>query len=349
MYPTCVDAQSRDKSISSRKLPKVTLIETTMYSNKKEFNDFPEADEVKWKGLTKTQWIVAAAVSLGLLLMIVSGVFVYYHFCQGDPAKTPTAVAKTNLPATGVVARNNVCPMLPATNCPNLDTRPLCPALPCLAQPPPLCPPAPPCPTYAPCSAANCCPTPPPNITMTDNEMVGNTTLNLINRYPVDSYERLQVVMQIMEKWFERYYFIYTRRNCDTAFHQRICVMCNDRYRYLRCVVQNSLNRHMETQTRLTHIPESLLWNINEKARWDSTNSAETDFTKGLGPADYAHSLYGNMQKALSLGKSVTVAGTPNYCAPCDGEDREAHTKCIKSKSEQPVDWNPLAKPMNPA
>jgi len=213
-------------------------------------------------------------------------------------------------------------------NCP--DTRPLCQPQPCQVPAAQLCPAVNSnCPTPTQCTANFCtCPpaaTPPPNITLTQGEMTRTKTLDLINRYPAELYGRLQTAIEFM-KWFEDYYKIYTRRNCN-GDHKRICVMCANRYDYFRCIFRNNFTAQGASSNHmLTAIPQTLAKEYNDRAHARTLRQKE----------DYDHSLYNNMQGALAL----------NYqgggCVACRGEDAPRHLTCVQDERDPYPEWTPV-------
>nr|CAH0111054.1 unnamed protein product [Daphnia galeata] len=80
---------------------------------------------------------------------------------------------------------------------------------------------------------------------LTETEMTSNTAFSLITRYPVNSYERLQVALQLVEFSLEFWTRTFTLRNCRHD-SRRTCAVCKDRYHYLRCIVENDLDSSQE-------------------------------------------------------------------------------------------------------
>ena len=328
--------------------------------------------------LSEEKWYFLLFVFIGLVLMAASGVIVYYKFCIPDIALNPSDGTRI-MPGKSLEARN--CPPpLPAPNCPpppqNLpfcNAPPPCPAvvaLPCPANPAQNCKL---CPVHPPCSAANCqpplpCPTPPavpvpkeiPRLT--EKEITSNTALSLITRYPVNSYERLQVAIQLVEFSLEFWTRAFTLRNCRHD-SRRTCTVCKDRYHYLRCIVENDLvsNQEIPRETRFDDNNQNY---VNEPTnnrnriyalmdRLDRNNSrqwfqedirrralhsareeqfhkyTESDVEKwrwGLRYEEYVP-LQIN-QRAMTFW--IDKAGTPNrrHCTPCEGTSPLNHMNC---------------------
>ncbi len=125
------------------------------------------------------------------------------------------------------------CPP-PPTNLPFCNAPPPCPAavaLPCPANPTQNCRPWT---VHPPSSASNRqpalpCPTRPPVPVpkeigrLTETEMTSNTAFSLITRYPVNSYERLQVALQLMQFSLEWWVNAFTLQNCHHD-NKRVCI-----------------------------------------------------------------------------------------------------------------------------
>ena len=338
-----------------------------MFFRKKEFNNLPEAGWT-WKGYTKKQLIISVLV-LYVILMISTGLVIHYGFCQGHSTKSTTAVSVSLQRSTlDVISRSAKCPV-PA-NCPLVPECeiPMCPgevlALPqyCVTTP------EPPCTTSLPCiteCGTTCAPiitgtttTDPPSITLTMDQMTKTETLALIRSNPVQSYARLQVIIHLMENWFERYHTIYTRRSCGFAanaiynpqpqpapapcdFRQcdsrRICPLCNDRYDYLRCVFLHPVDKAKDPKkNKLISIPSNANQIFNGKAFFSSYDGKFEDKLtadpKYLSYADYTESLNHNMQGAMSF--TFGTGPKPPACTPCDGEVAKTHMQCITHRGK---------------
>ena len=345
-----------------------------MFFRKKEFNNLPEA-EWTWKGYTKKQLIISVLV-LYVILMISTGLVVHYGFCQGHSTKSAAnlntqrsafAVARSQHNLTFERDATWHCPV-PA-NCSSVRDceRPLCPGevllplQPCPTTPEPPCTQSPPCIQQC---GTTCAPTgmtrttEPPNITLTIDDMTRTETVELIKRNPVQSFARLQVIINLMENWFERYHTIYTRRSCGFAanaiynpqpqpapapcdFRQcdsrRICPLCNDRYDYLRCVFLHPVDKAKDPKkNKLISIPSNANQIFNGKAFFSSYDGKFEDKLtadpKYLSYADYTESLNHNMQGAMSF--TFGTGPKPPACTPCDGEVAKTHMQCITHRGK---------------
>ena len=306
-----------------------------MFFRKKEFNNLPEAGWT-WKGYTKKQLIISVLV-LYVILMISTGLVIHYGFCQGHSTKSTTAVSVSLQRSTlDVISRSAKCPV-PA-NCPLVPECeiPMCPgevlALPqyCVTTP------EPPCTTSLPCiteCGTTCAPiitgtttTDPPSITLTMDQMTKTETLALIRSNPVQSYARLQVIIHLMENWFERYHTIYTRRSCGYDV-RRICPLCLDRYPYLRCVFIHDVNRGLSANAKiLKPFPANADKDINERGYYTAYRGTY-DTGATLRGQDYTD-FYNNMQGAMAFGFSSSGS-----CIPCDGENARQHMLCISDQT----------------
>ncbi len=320
-----------------------------MFVGKKEFNNLPEFDgERRWIGLTKKQWFIVAAILVAIVLMIVSGLVVYYGFCSTDAKSVASSdfgsnFTWNNLSKVGSAGRN--CPVLPNPTCP---ARPTCAPSACAppaAQPCP--PPAQNCPTFSPCAShfcTTCVPTTtrPRDITLSVANMTGSNTLDIIRPHPPGSYNRLQVVIDLMKNFFEKYYQIHTRRNCEHN-HRRICNMCGDRYDYLRCVVIHNVSRQKaDSNHKLKPIPEGFNKAYNDKAQGSARSGTWDKGPSSLEGSDYSESLYNNMQGALALEFGPPGKDAP-HCTPCSGESAVSHMTCVAEKSlDSKNNWDPL-------
>lgn len=277
------------------------------------------------------QWGIFFYIMGGIVLMIVSGLVVYYKFCSplnthyDKPDMTPYLAA--------------ICPPLPPpANCPK---RPLClePPL-CAPQPGRPCPPTPtppcePCPTFPPCTKENCgktCPTiapitVPKPVVLTEKEMLSERTIDLIKRYPVNSFERLQVVTQLLEFTYVKYFDVFQRRNCEHNV-KKYCNYCTDRYNYLRCAMQNNVvenyyaDSDSPSRNKLVKEPDDFPSTFRNRA-WKTAIYLTFDKSYSVRGEDY-HNQYA-CRKALSFWYDK-----PNrkFCTPCE-DDNYNHMRCM--------------------
>ncbi|KAI9552453.1 hypothetical protein GHT06_022819 [Daphnia sinensis] len=320
-------------------------------------------------GRGRSQLLFLVFVVIGLILMVVSGLVVYYVFCVPPQPSTGNAVIDNKVDVSAVCP-----PPVPPTNCPAPpDDLPLCnfaptcppiPAVPCTNVAPQACRP---CPTHPPCTAWNCqpvvCPTAAPihvpNIigNLSTYDMTNTKAIDLIRRYPPNSYERLQVAVQLMDFSIEWWVNLLTIRNCHFD-KRKVCTFCKDRYRYLRCIVENELesNRYTDRESGnanriyMFHDRDGRDWfpsNFRHRADHSTKNEAYTakqdpnyDATYGMETDTYEH--FFKTQKALSFW--IDRPGTPNrrHCTPCDGSVAMEHVKCTTyAHFDWALDWWP--------
>lgn len=320
-------------------------------------------------GRCKNQFLFSVFVVIGLILMAASGLVVYYVFCVPAQPFTDNAVMDNKVDVSVVcpppVAPTN-CPA-PPDNLPLCNFAPTCPpipAVPCASVPAQACRP---CPTHPPCTAWNCqpvtCPTAAPNRVpniignLSSYEMTNTKAIDLIRRYPPNSYERLQVAVQLMGFSIEWWVNTLTVRNCRFD-KRRVCTFCKDRYRYLRCIVENELdsNRYTDRESGnanriyMFHDRDGRDWfppNFRHRVDHSTKNEAYTDkqdpnydVTYGMETDTYEH--FFKTQKALSFW--IDRPGTPNrrHCTPCDGNDSMEHVKCTTyAHFDWALDWWP--------
>jgi hypothetical protein len=186
--------------------------------------------------------------------------------------------------------------------------------------------------------------------------MTNTRAFDLITRHPVNSYERLQVALQLMEFSIEWWANAFTVRNCIHDI-RRVCTVCKDRYHYLRCIVENDLdsNKEIPKATRfvnekyvnepsnnMNHIyalndrgnrywfPEDIRRRAHHSAKEEQFQKyfeTDVDMWKwGLRYDEYIP-LQIN-QRALSFW--IDKAGTPNrrHCTPCEGTNPLHHMSC---------------------
>lgn len=274
---------------------------------------------------------------VGIILMVATGLAVYFVFCV-DP--------DTNSKDSTV----NITTTVPPTTCPTVRPPSYCPTRPVCIDPP-LCPvptavtcrPRPttaclPCPTYAPCNAPNCaitCPTTtttttttPKPIVLTESELYSVQSLDLVRRYPVRSYERLQVLIQMLEAGSEYYARAFTSRSCHKDY-KFVCKYCTDRYEWLRCVFNNDVQGYAwPNQKFLVKEPNGFPKEFRSRA-FESSRVAQ--FNKGanqLGDAQYLNRWINHEAMALwyeKVGDKVT-----KHCTACLANEKHLeHLECI--------------------
>lgn len=303
--------------------------------------------------MSRQKWFFLLFVFIGFILMTATGLIVYYSFCIPTGVETEI-ICLPPAPATS-------CPA-PPSNLPPCTSPPTCPpiaALPCPNSPAQTCRP---CPTHPPCTTSNCQPfvcqaQPPTEIRpLTEPEMTNTRAFDLITRHPVNSYERLQVALQLMEFSIEWWANAFTVRNCIHDI-RRVCTVCKDRYHYLRCIVENDLdsNKEIPKATRfvnekyvnepsnnMNHIyalndrgnrywfPEDIrrrAYHSAKEEQFQKYFETDVDMWKwGLRYDEYIP-LQIN-QRALSFW--IDKAGTPNrrHCTPCEGTNPLHHMSC---------------------
>lgn len=233
---------------------------------------------------TRTALIVTGILVLALLLAVGAG-FLTRQFCIGEVNEVPEV---NNLTAVGsqVIACNctlqpfcrvtRPCPKEPAESClinPLMPTPPepeacLVPCQPQCTQencrkPPP-----------SPCPYVKAQPTKKSSFfQLTEEQMMSKTVLEWVMTYPPNSYERLQVLTQLMEFGVERYVRQMSRRNCEKPY--KLCTMCNDRFEYLKCAMRMRITAnklgYKETY-KLSRIPSTFLEEYAYNAYWHGTN-----------------------------------------------------------------------------
>ena len=346
---------------------------------RKEFNNLPEIKDSKWYGLTKRQWIwtVISLVFIGILLNIITVLTVYYGFC----GETPTIhVHEMLIPVNRTEARQNpdnlnqnrsALSMIKGRNANataeriNNTTDAPCPTQPpainCSPQPickeglPPTCPPTKlcDCPTCVTCHVCTTTTIPPILPTMLEKEMVGMRPFDLLRgeppgtpfspnaKYGVGSYERLQVAMDLMENFFEKYYQILTLRSCTNDV-RRICLPCRNRYQYLDCIYNGHLVGQAEEGEILVPYEDlEYLFNAytlitSETGRWGK------DFT--LSVKHFYDIGYFDFKKSMTLLTHPTHSTNPRdvvFCTPCDdGRGLSSYATCLANKEENKPDWH---------
>nr|CAH0108054.1 unnamed protein product [Daphnia galeata] len=316
-----------------------------------------------------SKWYFLLFVFIGLLLMAASGLITYYLFCTPNIVINPSD--GTRIFHGKKLEARNCPPSLPALNCPPRPTNlpfcnspPPCPAVvasPCTANPAQNCRPC--IPVHPPCMASNCqpalpcatlLPVPVPNEIrrLTETEMAMNTAFNLITRHQINSYERLQVAIQVMN---------IASSGGSTLSHSGTAGMIIKGS--ARCIVENDIhsNKEIHKETRFDHknqqyveepsnngnrmyafmdrldrdnsrqwFPEDVRRRALHSAKEEQFNKyTESDVEKwkwGLRHEEYVP--FQINQRALSFW--IDKPGTPNRrsCTPCDGTSPLVHMNC---------------------
>lgn len=288
--------------------------------------------------LSKGQINFLIFLLVAIILMVASGLAVYYVFCI--PPNNSEVVNTTSVTAPTTTA----CPTVrPPSNCPTRPVcvnPPLCPlptAVPCPPRPTPACLP---CPTYPPCNAPNCAVTCPPiiitttttarPIVLTENELYTNRALDLIRRYPVRSFERLQAAIQVLEAGSEYYFRTFTSRNCHKDY-KRVCKVCTDRYVWLRCVFNNNVTGHVLSTSYTNYVlvkehhtfPKDFRSRAFESARVSQYNGG----TYQLEDAQYNNRWSNHEAMALTYDEPN---GRKGQCTSCEADMRHRfNMECI--------------------
>ena len=354
----------------------ITFLLSQKYNNQKhkmtgkEYNNLPEITEPKCYGLTKKQWIIVSLVLLGILLNIITGLTVYYVFGRNSmkPKSVVTRVfSQVSSPQQRQIdtefdqisgrsaneedVTTTACPPVKEPEC----TEPDCP----LNLPPCKDDSLPPCDCVVPPGSVVCPTTPRSMDRMTAQQMVNKRPLDLLRGLPpnspfdsnktvytVKSYERLHVIMDLMENYYEPYYEMFTRRKCDgpmlnsPADERRICPMCSDRYDYLQCLHNHYLIQQFDNiQTTLKEIPEASSVNWNKNA-YESSRKGNWGGKSDLQPTDYNMTQFFANRNAMTL--IVHPPGTNSgleRCIPCN-TDFVNHANCIVEAGNDKPSWN---------
>ena len=350
---------------------------------RKEFNNLPEIKDSKWYGLTKKQWIwtVISLVFIGILLNIITVLTVYYGFC----GETPTIhVHEMLIPVNRTEARQNpdnlnqnrsALSMIKGRNANataeriNNTTDAPCPTQPpainCSPQPickeglPPTCPPTKlcDCPTCVTCHVCTTTTIPPIFHTMLEKEIVGMRPFDLLRgeppgthfspnaKYGVGSYERLQVAMNLMENFFERYYKLLTKRSCTNDM-RRICLPCRNRYQYLGCIYNGHLAGQAEEGDKLGPYANNTMQKWINMKTYSTSFSGKwgKDFWNRLSVKDFYNIGYFDFKNSMTLMTHPTHATNPRdgvLCTPCDdGRGLSSYAACLANKEKNKPDWH---------
>lgn len=214
-----------------------------------------------------------AVIIVGLILMVATGLTVYYGFCP--PGRAGSVVdthsipnADCNCPRPSNCTAEKLCPIEPAELCP---IHPLMPAppdpnaciLPCCTPPPKK-------------TISQWQPAPPRPVLpkLTEEEIASKTVLEWVMSTRPNSMERLNVLTQLMEFGVEPYVHAMSRRNCKAPY--RMCTMCrSDRYEYLRCAMRTRVTANKfgySVKNKLTKVNPNFLEQFAKDAHWMSLN-----------------------------------------------------------------------------
>lgn len=262
-----------------------------------------------------------AVVVTGLVLMVATGLTVYFGFCPVNGAADANATlpdANCNCPRPPNCTAHQLCPIEPAELCP---THPLMPARPnsttCVR---PCCTPKKPIAHQWPATR-------PVMPKLTEEQMTSRSVLEWMTDNRPNSMERLNVLTQLMEFGVEPYIQAMTRRNCKAPY--RMCTMCrSDRYEFLRCAMRTRLtaNKFGYSKSRLAKIQPNFLEQFAKDADWlsqDYQGYLTLDDYQPLGDAFRAFWLVGEETKGSSGRTECT------WCS--DALDPTVHIDCLRT------------------
>lgn len=224
-----------------------------------------------WSGTRKLGvafMVVAIASSLGAAL---TGVFTYYTYCVPN---APVPIVKFDCNCDDTPKPCPTVPLCEGKECEN--DHPFMPDADSVMQ----C--SQPCPEPPRCSAQSCLPVncttsevPPEGNSSTvsltplmpqvkdvpfSNETstkpngtfleiaYGEDTLEYFNQYPAGSNERLLAATLVLDQVIKPHVTVMSRRNCDET--GKVCRVCEDHYKWLRCVVNSELRSHKHPEKR---------------------------------------------------------------------------------------------------
>ena len=345
----------------------------------KEYNNLPEIKEPKWYGLTKKQWIIVSLIFLGILLNIIAVLTVYYGFGRNKvspksidfvidiPTGKSTPLQREAEPYADQIEGRSANPEV--TICPiTTDTCPVQEKCTVDGTTKPPCTPIPesaPCPCQCQCTK---CPEKPAILNpMSVRDMAYQRPFDLLRgepkdttalkesvKYPLRSYERLQVAMDLMKNFYEPYYQMFTRRSCGLdADERRICPMCRNRYNYLNCIYdyylvgqgdkdkQNLVPPQGQGSDQLDFNRHALKSSLENKWAVMTGLLNKVPDDRYLQPGDYNKANFLANRNAMTMIYHVPGRNQTDYprCIPCN-TNIQRHAECLVERGANKPNWN---------